>query len=172
MHRFPIAILACLPLLLAVPNEAGAHGEKKHQKANLFKVENHFGRTGDPKAVSRRVEVKMNDEMKFVPDEVRIEQGETIHFQIVNKGEILHEMVIGSEKELIEHAELMEKFPDMEHAEPFMAHVPEQSEGAIYWTFDKPGVFHFGCLIPGHFAAGMRGRIVVTAAVDIDAAID
>lgn len=172
MPRCPIAILACLTLLLAAPHEASAHGEKKHQRANLFKVENHFGRTGDAKAVTRRIKVIMIDEMKFQPDELTIKQGETIHFQIENKGEILHEMVIGSEKELIEHAKLMERFPEMEHAEPFMAHVPEQSKGEIYWTFDKPGVFHFGCLIPGHFAAGMRGRIVVTAATGTELAVD
>ncbi len=152
-----------LAVLALTSTDALAHGKKVHAKANLFKVENQFGRTGDPKSVTRTIEVEMSDEMKFKPDEMRIKQGETIRFLIKNQGDILHEMVIGTEPELIEHAALMEKFPDMEHAEPFMAHVPEQSKGEIFWTFDKPGEFHYGCLVPGHFQAGMRGKIIVLA---------
>mgnify|MGYP002134118175 CR=1 FL=1 len=33
----------------------------------------------------------------------------------------------------------------------------------ILWQFSKGGEFHFGCLLPGHFEAGMSGRINVTA---------
>jgi uncharacterized cupredoxin-like copper-binding protein len=153
-----------LAFLLLGPADVFAHGEKQHFKPNLIPVENHFGRTGDPKNVTQTITVEMSDEMKFSPDLVEITQGETVRFIIKNKGEILHEMVIGTEAELVEHAALMEKFPEMEHAEPFMAHVPEQSDGEIFWTFDKPGEFHYGCLIPGHFQAGMRGKIVVIPA--------
>jgi uncharacterized cupredoxin-like copper-binding protein len=30
------------------------------------------------------------------------------------------------------------------------------------WRFTRAGEFQFGCLLPGHFEAGMIGRIVVT----------
>jgi uncharacterized cupredoxin-like copper-binding protein len=33
----------------------------------------------------------------------------------------------------------------------------------MIWQFTEAGEFHFGCLIPGHFEAGMRGRITVVA---------
>lgn len=157
------AILIGIAFLALAPGDALAHGKNPHKRANLFMVENEFGRTGDPKNVTRAIEVSMSDEMKFEPDVLTVTQGETIHFRIGNKGDILHEMVIGTEPALIEHAALMEKFPDMEHAEPYMSHVPEQSSGEIFWTFDKPGEFHYGCLVPGHFQAGMRGKIIVLA---------
>jgi len=33
--------------------------------------------------------------------------------------------------------------------------------GAIVWQFTRPGSFAFACLIPGHFEAGMVGRLTV-----------
>ena len=32
----------------------------------------------------------------------------------------------------------------------------------MVWQFTKPGEFYYGCLIPGHFEAGMMGKIIVT----------
>jgi uncharacterized cupredoxin-like copper-binding protein len=29
------------------------------------------------------------------------------------------------------------------------------------WTFNRAGEFHFACLIPGHYDAGMKGLIIV-----------
>jgi uncharacterized cupredoxin-like copper-binding protein len=73
--------------------------------------------------------------------------------------------VIGTESELIEHAELMKRFPTMEHDEPFMAHVPPGKSGEIVWQFTQPGAFRFACLMPGHawsdLSEGMVGTIVV-----------
>jgi len=55
----------------------------------------------------------------------------------------------------------MRKHPNMEHDEPYMAHVSPGKKGQIVWTFNRAGEFEFACLIPGHFEAGMIGRIVV-----------
>jgi uncharacterized cupredoxin-like copper-binding protein len=49
----------------------------------------------------------------------------------------------------------------MEHDEPHMAHVAPGKTERIVWHFNKPGEFYYGCLIPGHFEAGMIGKIVV-----------
>jgi len=49
----------------------------------------------------------------------------------------------------------------MEHDEPYMAHVAPGKTERIVWRFTKPGEFHYGCLVPGHFEAGMVGKIVV-----------
>ena len=81
---------------------------------------------------------------------------------VKNSGAQLHEMVIGAAEELKEHAALMRKFPGMEHDEPYMAHVTPGKSGTIVWQFTRPGEFRYGCLIPGHFEAGMAGRITVT----------
>ena len=57
----------------------------------------------------------------------------------------------------------MLKFPDMEHDEPYMAHIPPGKIGAIVWTFNRAGEFDFACLIAGHYQAGMVGKIKVAA---------
>ena len=49
----------------------------------------------------------------------------------------------------------------MEHDEPNMAHVKPGATGEIVWQFTKAGEFQFACLIPGHFEAGMVGKVVV-----------
>jgi uncharacterized cupredoxin-like copper-binding protein len=143
-----------------------AHGGEKHGKAPAKKAvsgeEHSFGRQGDPAKVSRTVAVGMSDAMRFSPAEVRVKQGETIRFVVSNRGKVLHEMVIGNLAELKAHGELMKKFPGMEHDEPYMAHVDPGGKQEIVWQFTKPGEFHFGCLVPGHFEAGMIGRVVVS----------
>jgi hypothetical protein len=80
---------------------------------------------------------------------------------IRNEGAMLHEMVIGTRAVLDEHAALMLRFPDMEHDEPYMAHVEPGQSGEIVWHFNRVGEFDFACLIPGHYQAGMVGRIAV-----------
>lgn len=104
-----------------------AHDDKtqaKHQKYDAIKVEEHaFGREGDPKKVSRTIKLDMTDALRFTPGEVTVKRGETVKFVVSNSGKRLHEMVLGTTGELREHAELMKKFPDMEHADANMAHV-------------------------------------------------
>ena len=71
--------------------------------------------------------------------------------------------MLGTQKELEEHAALMLKFPDMEHDEPYMVHVAAGKTGEIVWTFNRAGDFDFACLIPGHYQAGMVGKVTVVA---------
>ena len=121
-----------------------------------------FGRTGDPKKVSRTVEIDMSDKMRFTPAVLTLQRGETVRFVAKNSGKQMHEMVLGSMKALKVHAELMKKHPGMEHDELYMAHVGPDKKAEIVWQFTKAGEFNFGCLIPGHFEAGMVGSIKVT----------
>ena len=99
--------------------------------------------------------------MKFEPSEIQAKVGETIRILAANEGEVLHELVIGRKSDLMKHAAMMEKFPNMEHSEPYMAHADEGQTAEIVWTFSKPGTFEFGCLIPGHYDSGMKGSITV-----------
>jgi len=124
-------------------------------------VETAFGRSGDPAKVTRTIRIDMRDTMRFAPDAIEVRKGETVRLEIVNAGGMLHELVIGTDAELDEHAELMKKFPGMEHDEPYMAHVEPGKAGQIVWQFTKAGEFRFACLIPGHYEAGMVGRITV-----------
>lgn len=158
------AALACVlgvaaPFALA---HGGAPQDKHKAAAPISAEEKAFGRQGDPKKVTRTITLDMLDTMRFNPAELRIKQGETVRFVILNKGGMLHEFVLGTMPDLKEHAELMKKFPDMEHDEPHMAHVPAGAKEEIVWQFSKAGEFHYACLLPGHFEAGMVGRINVT----------
>lgn len=70
-------------------------------------------------------------------------------------------MVLGTEKELKEHYEIMKKFPGMEHDDPSMVTVAPAASEEILWAFTKAGKVNFACLQPGHYEAGMRGEVIV-----------
>ena len=105
----------------------------------------------------------MGDDMRFTPDRIDVRRGETLRLRVRNTGKVMHEFVIGTQAENAKHAELMIKFPNMEHDEPYMAHVAPGQTGEIVWTFNRAGTFEFACLIAGHYQAGMVGTINVTA---------
>jgi uncharacterized cupredoxin-like copper-binding protein len=71
-------------------------------------------------------------------------------------------MVIGTKENLEKHAEAMRKHPGMKHDAPYIAHVAPGKTGTIVWQFTKAGEFQYACLVPGHFEAGMVGRIRVS----------
>jgi uncharacterized cupredoxin-like copper-binding protein/Cu/Ag efflux protein CusF len=162
MTRTVILIAA----LSVAPLAALAHGDAKHgaKPPGQPMVETDFGRTGDPKKASRIIRIDMADTMRFTPAALKVKQGETVRFVVKNSGQQMHEMVLGTMKELKEHAEMMRKHPGMEHDEPYMAHVAPGKSEEIVWRFTKAGEFHYGCLVPGHFEAGMVGKITVAAA--------
>ena len=141
-----------------------AHGDEHGKPATKKAVnaeQKPFGIAGDPKKVSRTIFIDMTDEMRFFPASLNLKTGETIRFKLKNGGKTMHEMVIGTLPDLKEHAELMKKFPNMEHEEPYMAHVKPGATEEIVWRFNRPGEFNYACLIAGHFEAGMVGKAVV-----------
>ena len=119
------------------------------------------GQPGNPAMVSRTIEVTMEDTMRFTPDTLSFEAGETVRFVVSNNGKIRHEMVIGSVNELKEHAEMMRSNPTMQHTESNMVTLAPGEQGAVIWQFDNAGSFDFACLVPGHLEAGMTGKIEV-----------
>lgn len=163
MQLRKVVPVAAVAALVSMP--AFAHGTESHASAKrpAPAEQKSFGIAGDPKHVSRTIAIRMTDEMRFEPATVRVKAGETIRFVHRNVGHVMHEMVIGTGKDLEEHAAVMRKHPEMEHDEPWMAHVAAGKRGEIVWKFNRPGEFEFACLIPGHFEAGMRGRITVAA---------
>ncbi|MBL8330887.1 MAG: cupredoxin family protein [Rubrivivax sp.] len=157
-------LLAAPAVALALTGFARAHGNEGHAKkaGPVPKEQKDWGIAGDPKAARRTIEVSMADSMRFTPDRIDVRLGETLRFRIRNTGKLMHEFVIGTRLENLKHAELMVKFPNMEHDEPYMAHVPPGKTGEIVWTFNRAGTFEFACLIAGHYQAGMVGTIQVT----------
>lgn len=153
-------LLLALLLVSSVP-PALAHNDSHPVAASLVKEQMAWGIAGDTAQVTRTVEVRMGDGMRFTPDQVLVKRGETLRLILHNEGQVMHEFVLGTEKTLSEHAALMLRFPGMQHEEPYMAHVAPGQSGEIIWTFNKAGEFDFACLIAGHFQAGMRGKVRV-----------
>ncbi len=151
--------------LCALTAPAFAHGDDSHAAQRHYdasKIENTaFGREGDPAKATRTIEVDMADTMRFTPAKLTVKQGQTVRFVAHNRGKLLHEMVLGTPQALEEHAAVMRKFPDMEHADANMVHVKPGATGRIVWQFTRAGEFEFACLLPGHFEAGMVGTIKV-----------
>ncbi|WP_082668473.1 plastocyanin/azurin family copper-binding protein [Tepidimonas taiwanensis] len=178
-ERRRLAWLAALAAWPAWPLIARAHGSAHHGSghgsghgghavAALPPEQKPWGIAGDPRRVRRTIEIRMTDDMRFTPDRLTVREGETVRLRAVNRGRVMHEIVIGTPEELAAHAELMKKHPDMEHDEPYMAHVLPGQRGEIVWHFNRSGDFQFACLIPGHFEAGMVGHIRVEPAAGTD----
>ena len=186
--------LAASVALLALCGAAWGHGESQHRSSTKKQPqaleEKAFGNAGIAAKVTRTFSIGMDDTMHFAADaekqrdrvrlasvnkktaddgvrasaDITVKQGETVRFVVRNDGKIMHEMVIGTMKELKDHGELMRKHPGMEHDEPYMTHVAPGKRGEIVWQFTKAGEFFYACLIPGHMEAGMISKITVTPA--------
>jgi uncharacterized cupredoxin-like copper-binding protein len=153
-----VALVAAVSTSLAFAHGAGKETKEKHAAKAEQKT---FGIAGDPKRVTRTVTVDMSDAMRFTPAALQVKRGETVRFVVRNGGKLMHEMVIGTMGELAEHAALMKKFPEMEHEEPYMAHVQPGKTEEIVWLFNRAGEFNYACLVAGHFEAGMVGKVTV-----------
>lgn len=150
-HLVAIALLTALGIApaLASGSHAGGHGESA------------IGQPGKAANVTRTIAVDMSDNMRFSMPLISVKQGETIRFVVKNLGKVKHEFSLGTEQELLEHYEVMKKFPDMEHDEPSKVSLAPGGKGEVIWHFSKAGTVNFACLHPGHYDAGMKGQIKV-----------
>jgi uncharacterized cupredoxin-like copper-binding protein len=140
--------------LIATAGFAAAH-DADHYSAGV---------PGNAKKPARTVTVVMSDSdgtMKFAPEKLDVKKGEQVRFVIQNKGALKHEFTLASVKDNDKHAEMMKKFPDMEHDDPNAKSVDPGKTAEIVWRFTKAGTFEFACLIPGHREAGMHGTVTV-----------
>lgn len=140
-------------------SEPGGHGHDESEGEDHH--EGLAGRPGMAADVTRTVEIDMSDAMVYTPASIEVNQGETIRFVVANSGQLNHEFVLGSADEIMEHHELMKRFPGMEHDEPNSVSLEAGGEGEVIWTFTSAGEVDFACLQPGHFEAGMKGKVRV-----------
>ena len=157
-----IKIIALGALFISTTAAFG-HESMPHHTAKVpaAREQKDWGIAGDAKAVRRTITLRMGDDMRFTPRHIEIQEGETVRLRAENRGKVLHEIVLGTQAELDRHAQMMQKFPDMEHDAPDMAHVRAGQRGEIVWQFNRPWSFDFACLIPGHYESGMTGTITV-----------
>ena len=152
--RSNLTAVAVVIILGAAMFGAAAH-EGEHFSA---------GEPGNPKKPARTVTVTMRDDegkMQFIPERIDVKKGDQVHFIIQNKGALKHEFTLASIEDNKKHAELMKKYPDMEHDDPNAKSVDPGKSAEILWRFSKTGTFEFACLIPGHREAGMHGAVTV-----------
>jgi uncharacterized cupredoxin-like copper-binding protein len=123
-----------------------------------------WGIAGDKRDVTRTIDIAMADDMTFTPSVIEVREGDTVRLRLKNRGKELHELVLGTEAEIATHAAMMKKFPDMEHDDPWMVHVPAGKTGEMVWTFNRAGDFDFACLVKDHYELGMAGRLRVLPA--------
>lgn len=155
-----LSALLASPVVLAHGN-AHPHSATLASTASVKPVATAFGRSGEAAQVSRTVTIEMSDTMRFSPAALTVQRGQTLRLVIVNKGKLPHELVLGTPQDIRAHWEAMKRNPQMHHNEPHMVHVAPGQRGELLWQFSRAGEFQFACLMPGHFEAGMAGKVVV-----------
>ena len=93
---------------------------------------------------------------------------------MTNAGKLPHEFILGDRATQLDHERQMQLAPPAgghDHAHGPASHATPDALGALTvppgqtrrlsWTFDEPGIVLYGCHVLGHWAAGMRGTIVV-----------
>lgn len=122
------------------------------------------GAPGDPTKPYRTVAVTMsedNGKMSYAPAEIDVSTGEQVKLVVKNAGMLKHEFFLDSFQHNASHRIEMQKNPQMEHDDPNAQSIEPGQQKEILWRFSKPGTFEFACLIPGHYEAGMHGKVVV-----------
>ena len=148
-----------------------------------------FGQPAPANKATRSVEVVMRD-MSFNLQSIDIKAGETVRFVLVNKGQLLHEFNLGDAAMHARHQQEMLQMQQsgmltptgmkemdhdamaamehssqghaMKHDDPNSVLVEPGKTAELTWTFSRAGSLEFACNIPGHYQAGMVGKVSVS----------
>ncbi|MBN2993127.1 cupredoxin family protein [Pseudomonas cedrina subsp. fulgida] len=166
--RTPLLLAACL---LALSADALADAARTYA----------FGQPAPASKATRSVEVTLQD-IAFAPKSVDVKAGETVRFVLVNKGQLLHEFNLGDAAMHAEHQKEMLKMQAsgmltatgmramdhgamghgaMKHDDPNSVLVEPGKTAELTWTFAKATGLEFACNLPGHYQAGMVGKLNV-----------
>ena len=95
---------------------------------------------------------------RFSTSELHVERGERVTFVVRNEDPIDHELIVGPMDVQLRH----ENGTEAHHPPtPGEVTVPLFDTATTTYDFDRAGTYWFGCHLPGHWAYGMQGRIVV-----------
>lgn len=98
---------------------------------------------------------------KFSISTLHVRAGSTVRFLIHNDDPINHEFIVGDARVHALHQRGTEKsHPPV----PGEVSVAPGELGETFYVFPKAGRFLFACHLPGHFAYGMHGWVVVDPA--------
>jgi uncharacterized cupredoxin-like copper-binding protein len=120
------------------------------------------------------VKVVMNDRFRYRPAAIMVRAGRRVTFAVTNAGKLPHEFILGDRATQLDHERQMQAATTgTGHVHDHASHGPPAATGGLTvppgqtrrlsWTFDEPGVVLYGCHVLGHWAAGMKGTIVVVA---------
>lgn len=148
-----------------------------------------FGQPAPAAKATRTVEVLMGD-ISFNPKSLEIKAGETVRFVLINKGQLLHEFNLGDMAMHARHQQEMLQMQQngmltptgkstsatmdhaamghgshgssMKHDDPNSMLVEPGKTVELTWTFGKASNLEFACNVPGHYQAGMVGKLTVS----------
>ena len=140
-----------------------------------------FGHAAPAAKASRTVELILGD-MYFEPKAIQVKAGETVRFVLVNKGQLLHEFNLGDAQMHARHQQEMLKMQqngmltptamahhdmghgaaEMKHDDPNSILVEPGKTAELTWTFAKASSLEFACNLPGHYQAGMVGKLTIS----------
>jgi uncharacterized cupredoxin-like copper-binding protein len=180
-HRraLPLALLAGVALLACACSPAGLPGrEHEHHAASPPHAHRAPGKPGPAVATAALVRVVMNDRFRYRPSSIVVRAGRRVTFAVTNAGKLPHEFILGDRATQLDHERQMQTMPadggggmgDMHvHSHGAADHaaegtgltVPPGQTRRLTWTFHDPGVVLYGCHVLGHWAAGMKGTILV-----------
>ena len=123
-----------------------------------------LGVPGDSANVASTIPVRMletiDGRMAFDPAVIVARRGETVRIVLENQGASEHEFILGTPSELAEHAAMMREMPEMAHEDPNSLRLQPGASGEITWKFGVSDRIELACLVPGHYEAGMRGKVL------------
>jgi uncharacterized cupredoxin-like copper-binding protein len=125
-----------------------------------------YGEPAEASEAERTIEVAVDNDLAFKPDEFEVAAGEVVTFRIANSGDIEHEFVLGDEQAQEQMAEEMAEGDDDGHehsgemSNAVTIHPGEEAE--LTWRFpDESTTVLIGCHLPGHYEGGMQGSVTV-----------
>jgi uncharacterized cupredoxin-like copper-binding protein len=97
---------------------------------------------------------------RFSMSTLRVRPGTTVRFLIRNDDPINHEFIVGDARVHLLHEQGKES---VHPPVPGEVSMPPESIGETFYVFAKAGRYLFACHLPGHFAYGMKGWVIVSA---------
>ena len=140
-----------------------------------------IGSLGKVEEINRTIKVVMYDNY-YEPSNFSIKSGETIKFEVINAGELVHEFNIANAMMHKKHQPEMEKMVEneillsdsidkdkmkkMAKMDKSMGHSHSNSvllepneKGDIVWKFENAMNIEIACNVPGHYQVGMIAKV-------------
>ena len=140
-----------------------------------------IGSLGKVEEINRIIKVVMYDNY-YEPSNFSIKSGETIKFEVINAGELVHEFNIANAMMHKKHQPEMEKMVENEilladsidkdkmkkmakmdkamgHSHSNSVLLEPREKGNIVWKFENAINIEIACNVPGHYQVGMIAKV-------------